>query len=142
MQYYEDFKVGDVMISQGRTVTETHIVVFGGLSGDFHQLHMNAEFARKGPHGERIAYGFLILTMASGLMDMDDIDAVAFYGMDKVRFVGATKINDTIHIEREVVELIDKGDLGGVVAFKVTVKNQKDEPACIFIMKLLVKSKS
>lgn len=142
MQYFEDFEVGDRMVSQGRTVTETHIVMFGGLSGDFHQLHTNVEFAREGPFGQRIAYGFLILTMASGLMELGDMDVIAFYGMDKVRFVGATMIGDTIHVVREVAEKEDKGDKGGLISFKTTVKNQKDEDMAFFTMKLLFKKRT
>ena len=141
MQYFEDFEVGDKMVSQGRTVTETHVVNFGGLSGDFHQLHTNVEFARKGPFGKRIAYGFLILSISSGLMGLGDMDVVAFYGMDKVRFVRPTMIGDTIHVVREVVEKEDKGDKGGLISFKTTVKNQDDKDVAFFTMKLLFKKK-
>src|ERR1700683_5597705 len=51
--YYEDFAVGRVLESRGRTVTEADIVNFAGLSGDFVELHTNEEFARKAPFGRR-----------------------------------------------------------------------------------------
>jgi 3-hydroxybutyryl-CoA dehydratase len=55
--YYEDYDVGDVFKSPGRTVTETDIILFSALTGDWHELHTNVEFARKSVFGERIAHG-------------------------------------------------------------------------------------
>lgn len=142
MQYFEDFQAGDKMVSQGRTVTEAHLVIFGGLTGDLHQLHTNTEFAKKGPFGERIIYGFLLLSMASGLMELGDMDVIAFYGMDNVRFVKAALIGDTLYVVREVIEKEQKDHKSGVVSFKTTLKNQRDEDVVFFVMKLLFKTRA
>jgi acyl dehydratase len=63
---------------------------------------------------------------------------VAFYGMDKVRFTAPTMIDDTVHVELEVIETQDKGELGGVIALKESVKNQKGEAVAVSMMKVLI----
>src|SRR5215470_19632206 len=66
-QYFEDIEVGDEYLSPGRTVTETDIVTFAGLSGDYNVLHTDAEFMKGSIFGERIAHGLLVLTIQAGL---------------------------------------------------------------------------
>ena len=66
--YFEDYVVDAVTISRGRTITEADIVNFAGLSGDFVELHMNDEYAKRGPFGKRIAHGALIFSISTGLM--------------------------------------------------------------------------
>jgi 3-hydroxybutyryl-CoA dehydratase len=142
MRYFEDFKVGDVETTRARTITETDIVNFAAFSGDWYPLHTDVEYARKGPFGERIAHGMLVLSVATGLMPLYQMAIVAFYGMDKVRFTAPTKIGDTIHVELEVVETKDKGDIGGVIALKESVKNQRGEDVAISTMKVLIAHRS
>jgi acyl dehydratase len=66
-QTFDDFNVGDEILTAVRTVTEADVVNFAGLSGDYHPEHMNEEFAKNNPFGERIAHGVLILAMATFL---------------------------------------------------------------------------
>jgi 3-hydroxybutyryl-CoA dehydratase len=141
MRYYEDFQVGDVEATRARTITETDIVNFAAFSGDWYPLHTDIEYARKGPFGERIAHGMLVLSVATGLMPLYQMAIVAFYGMDKVRFTAPTRIGDTIHVELEVVDCRDKGDLGGVITLKASVKNQRDEDVAVCTMKVLIARK-
>ena len=141
MLYFEDFKVGDVYVSRGRTITEADIVNFAAFSGDWYPLHVDKEYAAKSPFGERIAHGMLVLSAASGLMPLTDYAIVAFYGMDRVRFVGPTKIGDTIHVEAEVTEKKEKGDLGGVVTFQQAIKNQKGEDLALATFKIFMAAK-
>ena len=138
MRYYEDFNVGDTEVTRARTITETDIVNFAAFSGDWYPLHTNIEYAKQSPFGERIAHGLLVLSVATGLMPLYEMAIVAFYGMDKVRFTAPTKIGDTIHVELEVVEKQDKGDIGGVIALKESVKNQKGEAVAVCSMKVLI----
>ena len=141
MRYYEDFEVGNVEVTRARTITEADIVNFAAFSGDWYPLHTDIEYAKKGPFGERIAHGMLVLSVASGLMPLYEMAIVAFYGMDKVRFTAPTKIGDTIHVELEVTEKQDKGDLGGVVSLKESVKNQRGEDVALSTMKVLIGKK-
>jgi len=138
MQYFDDFKEGQKTVTRGRPVTEADIVLFAAISGDWYPLHTNVEYAKNTPFGERIAHGMLVLTVASGLMPLYELAIVAFYGMDNVRFMEPTKIGDTLHVEAETVEKQDKGEIGGVVSLKQSVKNQRGETVASMIMKVLI----
>jgi acyl dehydratase len=141
MKYFDDFEIGEKIISKARSITEADIVLFAAFSGDWHQLHTDIEFAKKGPFGVRIAHGFLVLAVSSGLMPLEGMAVLAFYGMDKVRFLAPTKIGDTIHVEMEVAEKQEKNEKSGVVSFKSTVKNQRGEDAAILTMKVALHKK-
>ena len=77
MKYFDEYKVGDTQETRARTMTEADIVNFAGLSGDFYPLHMDAEYAKKTIFGKRIAHGFLVLSIASGLFPLYEIPIVA-----------------------------------------------------------------
>ena len=141
MKYFDDFELEEKIVTKGRTITEADIVQFAAFSGDWHQLHTNVEFAKKGPFGERIAHGFLVLVAASGLMPLEEMAVLAFYGMDEVRFLAPTKIGDTIYVEMGVVEKKEKNEKSGVVSFKSIIKNQKEEDVAVLIMKLALRRK-
>jgi len=141
MLYYQDFKVGEKLVTRGRTVTEADIVMFAAFSGDWYPLHVDKEYAAKSPFGERIAHGMLVLSAASGLMPLTDYAIVAFYGMDRVRFVGPTKIGDTIHVEAEVTEKREKGELGGVVTFQQKIVDQEGNEKAVAIFKIFMASR-
>ena len=57
--YFEDYTVGEVFVSPGRTITEADIVLFSAFTGDWHPLHTDVEYAAKTPFKERIAHGML-----------------------------------------------------------------------------------
>src|ERR1700736_1376473 len=65
--YFDDVEGGQEWQSLARTITETDIVNFAGLSGDFNPIHMDHEFAKKSILRKPIAHGLLILSMGSGL---------------------------------------------------------------------------
>ena len=62
--FYDDFTLGATFVSRGRTITESDIILFAGLSGDHSELHMNAESAKATPFGARIAHGALIFSVS------------------------------------------------------------------------------
>ena len=66
-RFFDDIEVGEAYESPGRTVTETDIVLFAGLSGDYNVLHTDAEFMKQSIFGERIAHGLLGLSIQAGL---------------------------------------------------------------------------
>jgi len=141
MKYFEDFKVGDVFKTRARTITEADIVNFCAFSGDWYPLHSDLEYATKSPFGQRIAHGMLVLSATSGLMPLYDWAIVAFYGIDKVRFLNPTFIGDTLHLEMEVIETQDKGEQAGVVSLNQRVKDQNGNDKAISIMKIFVGKK-
>ena len=138
MRYFEDFLVGEVISSRGRTITEADIVNFCMFSGDWYPLHSDVEYARKSVFGGRIAHGFLVLSATSGLMPLTEWAIVAFYGIDKLRFMAPTKIGDTLRVDMEVLEKKDKDAPGGVVAFGSVVKNQRDEDVAKLTIKIFI----
>jgi acyl dehydratase len=143
-RYFEEFAVGDEVISPGRTVTEADIVAFAALSGDYNQLHTDAEYAKGTVFGERIAHGLLGLSIASGLgarLGFIEGTAQAFRGLDW-KFRGPIKIGDTIHIEAQVARKKKMPRLGGgIIVFDVAVINQRGETVQKGQWTILVKSK-
>jgi acyl dehydratase len=129
--FFEDFQAGQKISSVGRTITEHDIVTFAGLSGDFNQIHTDAEFARTTPFGQRIAHGLLGLAIASGLAVQTGIlgaNVMAFREVAEWKFVKPVLIGDTIHVAMEVLEAKSLPRLGGgTVTLSVHVNNQKDE---------------
>jgi len=143
--FFEDFAVDSVSISRSRTVTESDIVNFAGLSGDFVELHMSESYAAKGPFGKRIAHGALIFSISTGLsVQMNQIQdtVIAFYGVDKLRFTRPVFIGDTIHIVKKVTAREQKGAGRGLVTFETTVLNQNDEPVIVYSDKVLLKARA
>ncbi len=129
---YDEFNLGDTFISQARTVTESDVVAFAGLSGDFNPLHTDAEFGKKTPFGERIAHGMLVAAMATGMANWTGIfEGTTLALMEQViRYKGAVKFGDTIHLELEVVDKRPTSKSGrGVVCFATRVRNQLEEVA-------------
>lgn len=143
--YFEDYAVGNVITSRGRTITEADIVNFAGLSGDFVELHTNEEYARQGPFGRRIAHGALIFSISTGLMvqTLSSLEAiVAFYGVDKLRFTKPVFPGDTIHVVKLVASAEKKGADRGVITFETSVVNQNGEKVLVYHDKLLVKARA
>jgi 3-hydroxybutyryl-CoA dehydratase len=138
MRHFEDFQVGDKIVTRGRTVTEADVVMFAALTGDWHPLHTDVEYARQGPFQERIAHGFLVLSIASGLLPLSEIAIIAFYGIDKLRFVAPVKLLDTIHVEMEAVEKQEKDERGGVITFRQTIRNQREEEVAVGTMRSFI----
>lgn len=132
--YFDDFVVGESFLSPARTITETDVVNFAGLSGDYNALHVDNEYANNSIFGGRIAHGLLGLTVASGLFTRTDLNRkmasslLALLGINSWRFLGPLKFGDTIHLEIEIVskEETSKPDRG-IVYFNRKVVNQRGE---------------
>ncbi len=126
--FFEEFAVGQKVRTAGRTVTETDIVGFAGLSGDFNQIHVDAAYARTVPFGQRVAHGLCVLSIASGLAVQTGImegTVLAFREINEWKFSLPVFIGDTIHVEMEVVELKAIPRLGGGnVTISLEVQNQ------------------
>ncbi|WP_329886798.1 MaoC/PaaZ C-terminal domain-containing protein [Pseudoramibacter sp. HA2172] len=104
--YLNEFKVGDRFTTLSRTVTETDVVLFAGITGDNNPIHTDRTYAEALPFGSRIAHGLLGAGIATGLwgrMGLVDGSAIAALSTEW-QFVGAIKIGDTIHCEIEVLE--------------------------------------
>jgi acyl dehydratase len=127
---YDEFDIGKIFVSPGRTVTESDVVMFAGLSGDFNPLHTDAEFGKKTPFGERIAHGMLTVAMSTGMANWTGIfEGTTLALIEQViRYKGPVKFGDTVHLELEVSEKkpTSKPDRG-IVRFNTRICNQRDE---------------
>lgn len=129
--HFEQVSVGDTVTTGGRTITETDVVNFAGVSGDFNHHHTNEERMQTSSFGGRIAHGALVFSVMTGLLwqsrTEDERDAVvAFYGVDRLRFREPTYVNDTVHVETEVIDKHERDHHAatGVVVHEANVKKQ------------------
>jgi len=126
---FEEIEVGEEYESPGRTVTETDIVLFAGLSGDYNVLHTDAEFMKTSIFGERIAHGLLVLAIQSGLFSRatQAYATLAFVGL-RWKFKGPIKIGDTVRLRARVSAKQDDGKPDrGLVTVQRSLVNQRGE---------------
>ena len=94
---YEDVDTGDEFLSPSRTVGESDVFQFAGITGDFNELHTSEAFAESTPYGTRIVHGMLTLAIANGLyVRIGIFKNSVFLGIDRWRFLKPVKIGDTI----------------------------------------------
>ena len=143
--YYEEFEIGKTVVTTSRTVTESHIVSFAALSGDYNQIHTDVEFSKSTPFGQRIAHGLLVLSMASGLiaqLGLIEGTVIAFRELTW-KFSKPVFIGDTIHVEMKVTETKGMARIGGgAVTIKIGVKNQAADVVMRGVWVVLIASKT
>jgi len=109
--------------SRGRTITETDLVSFSALTGDWHPQHSDAEWAARGPFGERIAHGMLIVSYALGMLAIDPDRVVALRAIRNVVFKRPVAIGTTIAVEAEVVSTRPLDAEQGLVELALRVRD-------------------
>ncbi len=109
--------------SYARTVSESDVYLFGGISGDLHQNHYNEAFMQKTQFKHRIAHGMLVAaymsSAGSALNDKMQWNTVS-YGYDRIRFIKPVFIGDTLRC----TETVSRVDDDGKYYAKVTAINQ------------------
>jgi acyl dehydratase len=141
-QYFEDYALGEIRQSTGRTITETDIGLHAGQTGDFYPHHMDKEWCATQPFKERIAHGTLIFSVAVGMTAADINPHAMSYGYDKLRFIKPVFINDTITSKITISEKRDhKRPTHGIVTEKLEVANQRNETVLVCEPLLLVERK-
>lgn len=143
--WFEEFEVGQRIITPSRTITESDIVTFAGLSGDYNQIHTDVEFSSKTPFGKRVAHGLLIVSIASGLAMRTGVlegTVLAFREINNWKFSLPVFIGDTIYSELNIIEKKPIPRLGGgSLVIELSVKNQRDEVTMKGAWSVLVASK-
>jgi len=128
--YFDDFEIGEEILTEGRTVTRADVVNFAGVSGDFAPMHMDTEYGSKTVFGENVAHGLCVKAIASGNIVRTGIlnRIMAFYGIDEWRFTKPLFFGDTIRVRIKVENKTEtrKNDRG-IVDLYIEVINQKDE---------------
>ena len=127
--YYEDVDIGEKFRTVGRTIDQTDITLFAMLSGDFNQVHTNAEYCKKTPFGKRIAHGILTLAITSGLLmrlGLFEETGLAHLGSAE-KYLAPVFPGDTIYAEIEVVGKKPMGQQRGMITVRIDTKNQEDK---------------
>jgi acyl dehydratase len=127
-RYFEDFEIGQEIVTPARTITSTDIVNFACLSGDFNEIHTNFEYCKTTPFGEPIAHGPLIYGIMGGLQyasGVNDGTLLALLQIDGWRMLGPVKHGDTIRMHSRVVAKKEssKPDRGVVTFQRQCVKH-------------------
>ena len=143
-RYFEEFELGDTMVTQEHVVTEEEIVAFARLTGDNNPLHTDHEYTKTHMFGQPVAHGLLVLSIASGLswqLGFMQETVLAFRSLEW-KFSRPVFIGDRIRVKAEVYQRKAMPRLGGgAVIFDVKVLNQDDDVVQRGKWNVLVKSK-
>ena len=120
-------QAGTEKLSRGRTITESDVVSFAALTGDWHPQHADAEWAARGRFGERVAHGMLVLSFAVGLVDFDPERVVALRGLESATFKRPVRIGDTIRVNSRVEDVRPLDDEHLLVTFSWRITNQGEK---------------
>jgi 3-hydroxybutyryl-CoA dehydratase len=120
---YDDINVGDEA-SLTRTITEAHIVIYAGLTGDWNPVHADAEQAAQSMFGERIAHGMLVAGLISAVLGSQLPGPNSIYLGQDLSFVAPVKIGDTVKV---VVTVTEKRDDKRIIKLRTTAYNQRGE---------------
>jgi len=139
--YFEEVEIGQTMVTRGRTVTETDIVQFAGLTGDYNPMHTNAEYMKNHPMGQRVAHGMLTLSYAVGQLyqlGFMERTVLAFRGLE-MKFSLPVLIGDTTHVRLTIKEKKEMKRLGGgIITAEVKIINQEGKTVQSGTMELLL----
>lgn len=142
---WEDFPVGRTVTTPCVTVTESHLVQFSSLTGDWYPVHTDIEYAAQSPFGQRIAHGPLTFSLAVGLMYQSQAygDAIlAWLGAEQIRALAPVFIGDTLHVVATVTGSRGSRDPSrGVVNLEYTVRNQKGEDVMFLALTMLMRAR-
>ncbi len=138
-QFFEDYRVGDVRHTFGRTITETDIVLHAGHSGDYFPHHVDVEFCKTQPFKRPIAHGTMTFAIGIGLTATEINPRAMTYGYERLRFPTPVFAGDTIRTTVTVAskEVDQKRPGYGRVVETKTVTNQ-DGKTVMYVEHLLI----
>lgn len=140
---FEDFQLGDVMVTRGRTIDIGDISNFAGLTGDYYPLHIDEERGRAGRFGTRVAHGPFTFAVAVGLVGLSGFYGDAIVALIEITGLRALKPvvpGDTLRVHAEVTELTP-GDNPryGRLGVRYSVRNQRNDEVMTFIQTMLAR---
>jgi 3-hydroxybutyryl-CoA dehydratase len=144
-RFYEDFEVGDGVVTRGRTVDVGDLTAFAGLTGDHYPLHTDEEFAKTTRFGTRIAHGPLTFAIAVGLVGMSGFYGNAIVALLEIRSLRALKPvipGDTLRVHAQVVEMTSDKPRYGAITVNYSVRNQKEEEVMNFLQCMLARRRT
>jgi len=106
-KFFDDFVAGEEYLTPSRTLTETDVVMFAAMSGDYNELHTSETFGKSTQFGKRIGHGLLGLAVSHGLffrVGVVEGTAIAFLGIESWKFEAPFFLGDTIRVKIKVAE--------------------------------------
>src|SRR5574340_431450 len=113
-----------------KTVSESDVYLYAGISGDFSPNHIDEEYMKAGRYGTRIAHGTLLMGLMSAASARLNLGRTASLGYDHVRFVAPVFFGDTIKTEYRVSRYDNQKNR---VYADVTCRNQRDEIVAVAV---------
>ena len=126
--YFEDLETGQVWVSPRRTVTESDVIQFATMTGDFNPLHVDYDFASKSHYRQPIAHGLLGLSWVAGLgAYFPNVQTLAFTAVREWDFCRPLFFGDTVYVETTCQELSASGRRSGKAVWMRKLINQSDQ---------------
>jgi len=126
--YLEDLAAGQSFVTPGRTVTESDVMAFAGLTNDNNQVHTDVEFASKTRYGQRVVHGMFGASLCLGLIARTGVfegSAVALLGIDQWKFPLPVFIGDTLTCTVEILSTrLTSSGRTGIVERRLVLRNQ------------------
>ncbi|MGJ9385195.1 MaoC/PaaZ C-terminal domain-containing protein [Salipaludibacillus sp. CF4.18] len=142
-KYFSELKVGETFTTPARTITETDVSLFSGLSGDYNPLHSDDTYAKTTVFGEKIVHGLLGISIATGLIfrtGIFDGTTIAFLGINDWKFQKPIFIGDTIYVKMTISETRkSKKENRGIVTRQVALINQREEVVQSGVLPIMLK---
>lgn len=142
-KHWEDFLVGEKIKTWSITVTEAHLVNWAGLTMDYYPIHMDAEYAKKGDFGKRVAHGPFTFALSIGLLGSTGFlgdSVIAWLGLQNMKIPAPVFIGDTISVNVEVIEKRETSNVNrGVAILRYTIVNQEGKSVMVYESILLMK---
>ena len=129
-KHLEELRPGDTIVAGPRRVTQADVEHFAEFTGDTFYAHMDAEAAAANPlFGERVAHGYLIVSLAAGLfVDPDPGPVLANFGVDNLRFLTPVKFDDELTVTLTCKQITPRESAGyGEVRWDADVTRQDGE---------------
>ena len=141
-RFLDDFKVGEVFLTEGITITESEIIRFA-MQYDPQSFHLDVTAALKSPYKGLIASGFHALSICFRMFIQKGVFAacsIGSPGIDEVRWLAPVRPGDTLRTETEVLEIkpsSSKPDRG-ILRMRYAGINQRGEKVISFILNHLL----
>ena len=140
---FEDFALGDVIVTRGRTVETSDLITFAGLTGDHYPLHTDETYASATRFGTRLAHGPLTFSIAVGLVGMSGYygdGIVALLEVTRLRALAPVRAGDTLSVRAEVTgHEAGENPKYGTLTVEYAVRNQREEEVMRFTQVMLAR---
>ena len=102
---FERFEIG-MKAKTSKTITESDVIMFAGISTDINPVHLDEETAKDGIFGKRVAHGILVSGLISAVLGNKLPGPGSIYMGQDLKFLAPVYIGDTITAEVEIIDLI------------------------------------